>query len=66
MKKKGEEEEKGDKPPLNLVVGFATGLWYQVEPSLGTKEGLWYRIFYTVMKIETSLGFFEPVGKPVL
>jgi len=24
MKKKGEEEEKGDKPPLDLVAGFAT------------------------------------------
>ena len=23
-------------------------LWYQVEPSPGTKERLWYRVFYLV------------------
>ena len=27
--------------------------WYRTEPSPGTKERLWYRVFYLVMKTET-------------
>jgi hypothetical protein len=41
-------------------------LLYRVESTPGTKDELWYRMFYPVTKIETfSLGFVLLVGKLV-